>query len=419
MRHPAAFIRIWLASLLGLVLLVVVVNLLVDPYDVFGTPRMRGISLLKPGAKNHAMLAKTYQEARAYPTTVLIGPSSTHIGVDAGAAAWPAAMRQVFNYGIPGGYATSTSLRTLREAIEAGGVRNAVVFLDFQNFFVPEQPVTRLGEDERRFRTLPDGTPNPHRPLQVAHDMFLSLATAGALVDSLSTIAGQGNPELLNIGSDGSSTEADFINAARADGMHDLFAQKDDFEVERVQRLKAIMANWQGRLPNLDIITAIISLARAHAVTLTLVLTPHHADALEIYWRSGLWPRVEQLKAELATLVAEQEAGVTLWDFMDYSAFNTEAIPAAGDRRTPTSWFWEPTHFKKQLGQVMIQRMFGPTSLELGARLTPDVVEARNTLVRAQRQNRVCENRLAPLLTALAAPPGDGCVQSPKPRDPA
>jgi D-alanyl-lipoteichoic acid acyltransferase DltB (MBOAT superfamily) len=63
--------------------------------------------------------------------------------------------------------------------------------------------------------------------------------------------------------------------------------------------------------------------------------------------------------------------------------------------------------------------MFGDNALEYGTRLTPDVVEARNALVRAQRQNRVCEHRLAPLLTALAAPPGDGCVQSPKPRNPA
>ena len=100
----------------------------------------------------------------------------------------------MYNYGIPGGYATSTSLRTLEEAVSAGGVKNAVVFLDFQNFFVPENPASSLTEEERRFRFTPDGAPNPYRRRQVAEDMFLSLATMSALIDSITTVAGQRNP---------------------------------------------------------------------------------------------------------------------------------------------------------------------------------------------------------------------------------
>jgi hypothetical protein len=326
----AWFLRIWVIALLGLGLLVVGLNLLVDPYDVFGTPRIQGISLLKPGPKNHALLAKTYQEARAHPITVLIGSSSTHIGIDAGGSAWPASMRGVYNYGIPGGYATSTSLSTLREALTAGGVKYAVVFLDFQNFFIAEGPAGSRSEDDRRFRTLPDGTPNPDRLLKRMDDMFLSLATMGALIDSVKTIAGQEDPGLLNLAPNGSSTESDFIDAAHADGMHALFAQKDDFEAERAAGLRRVMAGWRGELPNLDIIRGIIALARAHNVALTLAITPHHGDTLEIYWRMGLWLRLEQLKLELATIVAEQGGGVSLWDFMDYSDFNTESIPAAG-----------------------------------------------------------------------------------------
>ncbi|MDR3530381.1 MAG: hypothetical protein P4L90_07510 [Rhodopila sp.] len=409
MGNPRSFLRTWIVTLASLAAVVVAVNLLVDPYDVFGTPRIAGISLLKPGAKNHALLAKTYQVARAHPVTVVIGSSSTHIGIDAFAPEWPAAMRPVYNYGIPGGYATSISLRTLQEAIAVGGVRNAVVFLDFQNFFVPEHPASGLTEDDRRYHTTPDGAPNPHRPLQVANDMFLSLATMGALIDSLSTVAGQGNRDLLNLAPDGSSTEADFIDAARADGMHDMFAQKDAFEAERAGEIARIMANWQGKLPNLDIVAAIIACARHHNVALALVITPHHGDALEIYWRNGLWPRVEQLKAELTALVAAQGGAVTLWDFLDYSTFNTESVPRAGDRRTPTHWFWEPTHFKKQLGEIMIQRMFGSDAPAFGALLTPNTIVARDAEIRADRQSLICERKAA-LLTAVETAGADGCA---------
>ncbi len=411
MLGPVRFLWIWLACLLGFAAVVAGVNLLVDPYDVFGTPRIAGISALKPAAKNHAMLAKTYQVARAHPVTVLIGSSSTHIGIDAADPAWPEAMRPVYNYGIPGGYATSTSLETLREAIGRGGVRYAIVFLDFQNFFVPEKPATTRGEDARRFHLLPDGSDNPDRPGQVASDMFLSLATAGAFVDSLTTVAGQRSANLLNLAPDGSSNEADFSNAVRSDGMHDLFAQKEAFELERAVWLRRAMAGWAGTLPNLDIVASMIDLCRAHAVKLTLVITPHHADALELYWRTGLWPRVEQLKAELAGMVASRDADVPVWDFMDYSAFSIEAVPPQGDRRTATRWFWEPTHFKKQLGHIMIEEIVASEASRFGTILTPDTVAGRNQAVRAQRQAAVCGGG-AVLLTALAAKIDDGCARA-------
>jgi hypothetical protein len=418
MNNPRAFLVIWVTSLAGLALLVGAVNLTVDPYEVFGVPRIAGISVLKPITKNHAMLAKTFQVARAHPVTVLIGSSPVHIGVDAAAPAWPTDMRPVYNYGIPGAYETSTSLRTLQEAVATGGVKNTVVFLDFQNFFSPENPDPVLLEAERRFRFRLDGMSNPDSRMQRTNDMFLSLETMGALIDSLTTIALQRRSNVLNLAPNGSGTEAEFIDAAHSDGMYDLFAQKDAFEAKRVAKLARIMAGWHGTLPDMDAVAAIIAFARAHAIKLTLVIAPHHVDAVELYWRIGLWPRVEQLKTELTTLVAAQgDRTVTLWDFLDYSSFNTEPIPPAGDRRTPTTWFWEPTHFKKQLGEVMIQRMFGRDAPPFGMELTPNNVAERNAGIRADRHALVCE-RKSVVLTSLEIRTGDDCGRADDPRAP-
>ena len=44
MANPRLFLRIWIISVVGLAVLVVLINLLVDPYDVFGTPRIAGIN---------------------------------------------------------------------------------------------------------------------------------------------------------------------------------------------------------------------------------------------------------------------------------------------------------------------------------------------------------------------------------------
>ena len=46
--------------------------------------------------------------------------------------------------------AAPASAETLQEALINGGVKNAIVALDFQNFFVPEGPVATMNEDDRR-----------------------------------------------------------------------------------------------------------------------------------------------------------------------------------------------------------------------------------------------------------------------------
>jgi hypothetical protein len=409
MNRPARFVAIWLVSLLALVLLIGAFNAAIDPYDVFGAPRIAGIDLFKPRAKNHSMLAKTYQIERFHPVTVLLGSSRVHIGIDAHGAAWPAAMQPVYNYAIPGWYGTNTSYRSLQEAVAAGPVKNAVIFLDFQNFFAPEPVAVVADEDQKRLLVQADGSPNPARRLQRLSDAALSLFTMGALLDSAGTILAQHDAVVLDLPVDGSSNEADFINAARADGMYDLFAQKVAFEQDRAEGLATFLANWQGPLPNMDIVSRIISYCRAHGIALTLAIAPSHGDGLELYWRAGLWPRVEQFKTELASVVAKDGGGaVPLWDFSDYSEWTTEPVPASGDRKTPTRWYWEPTHFKKALGALMVRRMFDHDPTPFGVLLTPDNVAARNAAVRAQRQALVCESGRA-MLTALPHPRPTGC----------
>jgi hypothetical protein len=373
--------------MLSLILLAVAgLNAVVNPYDVLAEVRITGINMLKPGVKNHIAMTKAYQIERARPATVVLGTSRAYIGIDAGSSAWPAAMRPVYNYGIPGYQVTSLLFPTLQEAYTTGGLRHAVVVLDYQAFLDPDKQLLR-SEDDRRLRLLNDGTPNPERFAQRRSDVFLSLLTMGALVDSIKTIlVQQSGDRALNLLADGTASDADFANAARADGMNALFAQKDQFEEGRAQDIAAVLAGWQGSMPNLASVREMISFCRNHGVTLTLVLGPAHSDALEQYRAIGLWPRIEQLKFDLAALVGESDGTtIALWDFLEYVSYTTEVVPPPGDRTTMLRWFWEPVHFRKTLGDVMLQRIFEGTPDGFGVRLTPSIVAARNKQVRAQR----------------------------------
>ena len=155
---------------------------------------------------------------------------------------------------------------------------------------------------------------------------------------------------------------------------------------ERAANAASAFANWHGPSPNLNDVAKMIAFCRTHGIGLTLAIPPTHADALEIYWTAGLWPRLEQWKTELASMVQQEGGGESpLWDFGGYDAYATEPVPPAGDLGSATKWFWEPSHFKKPLGELMLQRMFG-TGSQLGVQLTEENVASRNAAVRAQRE---------------------------------
>ncbi len=381
------YLLTWSVTLVALLAVVAGVNILVNPYDVFDLPRIANVNLLKPAIKNHAALTKAYQVERARPVTAVLGTSRVYLGIDAASPEFPASWRPVYNYGLPGTNMSRSLLRELREAWSTGNLRHAVAFLDVPAFFEVDRPV--LGEeDELRLKFLDDGAPNHAWREQRLHDAFFSVFTLAALADSIRTVLAQGGGDrVLDLRADGTSTDADFAAAARAEGMNAVFAQKDQYDLSRIPVFQQTLANWHGLMPNLGVVREMIRFCRAHDITLTLILGSSHADGMEIYRRYGLWPWVEQLKTDIASLVAGAHSDtITAWDFVEYSRYTTEKLPPPGDRVTAIHWFWEPVHFRLALGEVMLRRVFSGTPADFGAPLTPATVAARNQAVREQQR---------------------------------
>src|SRR4051812_44490098 len=82
--------------------MVALLNYLVDPYLVFGRPRVGGINDIKPAVDKHEPMMKAYQASRAQARTVILGGSRVAIGLDPDAPVWPTQMRPVYNLGVAG-----------------------------------------------------------------------------------------------------------------------------------------------------------------------------------------------------------------------------------------------------------------------------------------------------------------------------
>jgi hypothetical protein len=114
--RASAYLLTVAGTIVVLALGTIVFTIFVDPYRMFATPTVRGLTELKPRAAEQMGIAKTYQLERIAPKTLLLGNSRTEIGLDPMSPQFPAKQRAVFNASYPGRGAC-TALLMLRDAM--------------------------------------------------------------------------------------------------------------------------------------------------------------------------------------------------------------------------------------------------------------------------------------------------------------
>lgn len=120
-----------------------------------------------------------------------------------------------------------------------------------------------------------------------------------------------------------------------------------------------------------------------------LFISPIHArqeeaiSVMELYevyedWKRRLVNRVEAASAKHNTLLK-------LWDFSGYNEKTIEAIPE--DAGAIMSWYWESSHYKKELGNIVLSRMYGyDGNNNFGVVLNAKNIEEELSFVRNRQQ---------------------------------
>ena len=84
----------------------------------------------------------------------------------------------------------------------------------------------------------------------------------------------------------------------------------------------------------------------------------HALDLEMIRCQVGGSAPLEKWKREMVLAMAAvarerpQAQAVPIWDFSGYRGFTADPVPAKGDPR-PMVWYWEPSHFRKELGDLL------------------------------------------------------------------
>ncbi len=379
-QNMRRYLPLWLVVTSTLLLAVAGFNVIVDPYGLFRVVDAPSFNAIKPKAGVHGATVKAYQVLRVRPHGLILGNSRAEVGFDPQHTAWPAKSYPVFNLALPG-TGTKTSLRYLQHVLEsdasgrAGKPEVVVLGMDLMDFLVDAREPIRakaIVVEGGRLLVNSDGSRNPRRFLQQVRDYGEATFTLGAFLDSLQTIGSQRNPYSADLTPLGFNPMRDYLKITADEGYWAVFRQRDVENIKAYLRRPKDIFDATGRSsPALDDLRQVLRLCRQHGIVLQLVIYPYHAHLLEIIRITGHWPAFEDWKRAVVNIVADDAltaggASIPLWDFSGFNELTSEAVPSKSDRQTKMRWYWEAGHFKRELGDLILARLFGHKEVTTG-----------------------------------------------------
>lgn len=376
---------------LAIMLLIGGFNWLVDPYRIFGGPVIDGFNALKPAIAKNQRIFETVSVARKPPQAIILGTSRADVGLD---PEHPALSRwNTFNLATSGQPIYET-MRLFKHALDGGRLEVAAIGLDFSSSNIFQSVPADF--DESNFRS--------GRAIKL-------LFSFPALRDSLETINQQDRKAILTergLFQSNGFRMSSFEHIMNKGGHHRAFIESEttylNFAYLPPPRYAYEFADTVSGRSTLNYLREMLALAYQRGVDTYLLISPCHARQLEIIDTLSLFGKFEEWKRRLVRINEEEARKVhkppfPLWDFSGYNSITTEAVPPPGDASTRMRWYWESSHYTKEAGDLMLNRIFGyqaPNATlpeDFGVRLTTANIEGHLARIRADRQRYRQTNR--------------------------
>jgi hypothetical protein len=380
---------------------VVASNALIDPFAMFRLADIPGLNTRKPAIYHRVRLYKAYEVRRIRPEAIVLGTSRSHLGIRPSHPGWSKSVASRYNLAFDGA-TTKEMYLYLRHASSAGPLK--LVLLGLDSYQLSDAPaITRPDFDPG---ILLDA-PGAEAKLRIALADLRLLVSFDTLRASLETLTDQSSPEPEWFAPDGQRLGEVFF---RRTG--EMFQEKGPRAYFDAKDKEEIKDKLEGRVPrrsqappvaveamgptSFDYIRQIVDFCRENAIDLRIFLTPTHARNLEISRVTGEWLAIEDGKRRLARLVSESATGdpqrspLIAFDFVDYSSVTTEPLPPPGSR-IEMNYYWESSHFKEKVGDLVLDRLLGytkpgkPNPADFGVPLDARTIEQQLAAIRSRQ----------------------------------
>jgi len=365
MRNPYNRTLLLTISLIALIFFAnVFFNRLVDPYGYFLEPRIASFN------SNKIYISRDRAVLSAQPEALILGSSRAYLGLNPKDKAWQG--KKVFNLAA-GGDSIFDSLHFLEYANQNTQIKEAFLLIDFFMFNATRKP---YNEDEYDYLSLISLDENI-----TDTNIFGSLFSFKTLIDSFNTVINQNkfSSDLMNYGL--TSFAPDLPRHSKFRSTESAF-YKVHYRNFITQTLDKNM---------LDGFERIVSYADKNNIRLTIGISPMHARLLEVIDMAGLWDDFETWKKSITHIIKLQnENGLSsqfkLYDFATYNRFSIEESPLQ-TKHNDVTWFSDPSHYKRNLGTSVIDRMLGAPleNNQFGVDIDQGNIEEHLTTIRAER----------------------------------
>ena len=339
-------------------------NFFVDPFLIMDRPRIKGFNLYKVDINDHVRISKAYHPAFSDWNTLMVGNSRIEMGLDPAHRCLNKIGARAYNLGSPGA-SVRQQLEYALNLVYRQEIRRIFVSVDFVDFLVPAGSKPPVDSDNWRvpsgsLRYTFDGSLNPAYRLSILSDYYRGLFSFDSTISSLRTVLLQA-PYRPDRSEQGFNPARDFKHSVQIEGSRALFTQKVN-ELENKYSQAWDFKYLDGSpAAEFDVLLKFLQITAAKKIDVVLFTNPFHDRFWDILRVNSLYEKHSEWLEELESLVLAfsliHKNRVALWDFSGESPFIHESVPDSNSVKVPLKWFWEPAHYRRQLGDLMLETM--------------------------------------------------------------
>ena len=371
-----------LASLVLLVIYLLFIYL-IDPVGIFNTPVVAGVNNYKAGHLDYEYAYKTASLKNQTPSCIVIGSSKVGHGIDISNGNWACYEGGKFNVGL--GQADLNLINAyINTANSTKHLKKIILALDF-SWFVKPMPK----------REIVIGNFAPYSDFNEIINLGFSPKMLSLAFSSLFRSMLFESPLRDDIGRIKALHYERKIISYR--GYRSMFINEMQTYKSYRSKNKTISEMKHELEVRMDFLEKMVTALEEAGINLYIFTTPSHAWELEAIDNMGLQNLHELWKIKLANMVRTSK-NTKILDFDTYSQYSTAPVPQYED--IPNPWFWESTHFKENLGGVVLDILLDRRkSLDplFGIELTPETVKS-HILLNREAQSRYREQHYQELL---------------------
>jgi hypothetical protein len=376
----------------GLILLLLATgfNWLINPYGIFGSPAIRGLNAVKTEAETHTRMMKAYAVRAVKPEAIVIGTSRADGGIDPDHEGW--GYGPVYNLSIAGANVYEM-FRYFQHAQNINPLEQVLLNMDF--FAFGTNNAIKKDFDETELSVGYDGQATDSG----TNFKVKSLISVDTLISSISTVMNQSaSPDSLRNGLADTSAWETMVEAKG--GYHAYFNSTHIEYAKDLYIPECYRIDVNAPDSPFTYYRKMLQMGYRENIDIKIITSPCHARQWEVLEECGLWQVFEDWKRTLVSINEEEArlAGKTPFAFWDFSVLNeltTEAVPPLGDTKTQMRWYRDPSHYKVQLGDLVLDRIFNyhkegrAAPDDFGVMVTSENIESHLAKIRADsRQYR-------------------------------